>query len=65
MRYLGVALGQSVSLGTCSAFGTLLPALFAGGDLLHGDGLLLLLGVCVTLAGIAVTAMRVRCGRAI
>mgnify|MGYP000080149576 CR=1 FL=1 len=52
MRYLGVALGQSVSLGTCSAFGTLLPALFAGGDLLHG--LLLLLGVCVTLAGIAV-----------
>ena len=54
MRYLGVALGQSVSLGTCSAFGTLLPALFAGGDLLHGDGLLLLLGVCVTLAGIAV-----------
>ncbi len=54
MRYLGVALGQSVSLGTCSAFGTLLPALFAGTDLLHGDGLLLLLGVCVTLAGIAV-----------
>ncbi|WP_195459634.1 L-rhamnose/proton symporter RhaT [Alistipes sp. D31t1_170403_E11] len=54
MRYLGVALGQSVSLGTCSAFGTLLPALFAGTDLLHGDGLLLLSGVCVTLAGIAV-----------
>ncbi|WP_289201189.1 L-rhamnose/proton symporter RhaT, partial [Phocaeicola sartorii] len=26
MRYLGVALGQSVALGTCSAFGTLLPA---------------------------------------
>lgn len=54
MRYLGVALGQSVSLGTCSAFGTLLPALAAGGDLLHGDGLTLLLGVAVTLAGIAV-----------
>ena len=54
MRYLGVALGQSVSLGTCSAFGTLLPALFAGTDLLHGQGLVLLSGVCVTLAGIAV-----------
>ncbi len=54
MRYLGVALGQSLSLGTCSAFGTLLPALLGGSDLLHGDGLILLLGVCITLAGIAV-----------
>lgn len=54
MRYLGVALGQSISLGTCSAFGTLLPALLGGTDLLHGQGLILLLGVCVTLAGIAV-----------
>lgn len=54
MRYLGVALGQSISLGTCSAFGTLLPALFAGTDLFHGDGLILLLGVCITIAGIAV-----------
>ena len=42
MRYLGVALGQSISLGTCSAFGTLLPALMAGTDLLHGSGLVLL-----------------------
>ncbi len=54
MRYLGVALGQSVSLGTCSAFGTLIPALMAGTDLLHGDGLILLIGVTITLAGIAV-----------
>lgn len=54
MRYLGVALGQSVSLGTCSAFGTLLPALFAGTDLFSGDGLILLIGVMITLAGIAV-----------
>ena len=54
MRYLGVALGQSISLGTCSAFGTLLPALFAGTDLLHGPGLILLIGVGITLAGIAV-----------
>ena len=54
MRYLGVALGQSVSLGTCSAFGTLFPALMAGTDLFHGQGLVLLIGVCITLAGIAV-----------
>ncbi len=54
MRYLGVALGQSIALGTCSAFGTLLPALFAGIDIFVGGGLILLLGVCITLAGIAV-----------
>ena len=54
MRYLGVALGQSIALGTCSAFGTLLPAVFAGTDLFHGEGLILLLGVCITLAGITI-----------
>jgi L-rhamnose-H+ transport protein len=54
MRYLGVALGQSIALGTCAAFGTVFPALLSGKDLLHGDGLLLLAGVSVTLAGIAV-----------
>lgn len=54
MRYLGVALGQSISLGTCAAFGTLFPALMAGTDLFHGEGLVLLLGVCITLACIVV-----------
>jgi L-rhamnose-H+ transport protein len=54
MRYLGVALGQSIALGTCSAFGTLIPALMAGDNLLRGEGLVLLLGVCITLAGISV-----------
>ena len=54
MRYLGVALGQSISLGTCAGFGTLLPALFGGTNLFEGKGLILLLGVCITLAGIAV-----------
>lgn len=54
MRYLGVALGQSIALGTCAAFGTLFPALFTGEDLLSGEGLMLLVGVCVTLAGIAI-----------
>ena len=50
----GVALGQSIALGTCAGFGTLFPALFAGKDLLHGEGLMLLIGVCITLAGIAI-----------
>ena len=54
MRYLGVALGQSIALGTCAGFGTLFPALFVGKDLLHGEGLMLLIGVCITLAGIAI-----------
>jgi L-rhamnose-H+ transport protein len=54
MRYLGVALGQSISLGTCSAFGTLIPAIMSGDNLFRGEGLVLLLGVCITLAGISV-----------
>ncbi len=54
MRYLGVALGQSIALGTCAAFGTLLPAIFAGDNLFHGRGLILLIGVCITIAGIAI-----------
>lgn len=54
MRYLGVALGQSIALGTCAGFGTLLPALFAGTNIFHGAGLTLLVGVCITLGGIAV-----------
>jgi len=54
MRYLGVALGQSIALGTCSAFGTLIPALMVGTDLFSGKGLVLLVGVCVAIAGISV-----------
>ena len=54
MRYLGVALGQSIALGTCAGFGTLFPAIFAGTNLFEGNGLILLLGVCITLAGIAI-----------
>jgi len=54
MRYLGVALGQSIALGTCSAFGTLIPALMLGTDLFSGKGLVLLIGVSIAIAGIAV-----------
>ena len=53
MRYLGIALGQSVALGTCAAFGTLIPAVIAGDDLFSPKGLVLLLAVVVTLLGIA------------
>lgn len=54
MRYLGVALGQSLSLGTCSAFGTLIPAILGGQNLFSGDGLILLIGVSIAIAGIAI-----------
>lgn len=54
MRYLGIALGQSLALGTCSAFGTLIPALLKGDNLFSGDGLTLLIGVSIAIAGIAV-----------
>lgn len=53
MRFLGIALGQSVALGTCAAFGTLIPAMLAGTDLFSPKGLVLLLAVVVTLVGIA------------
>ena len=54
MRYLGVALGQSLALGTCSAFGTIIPALLKGESLFTGAGLVLLAGVSIAIAGIAV-----------
>jgi L-rhamnose-H+ transport protein len=54
MRYLGIALGQSLALGTCSAFGTLIPALLKGDNLFSGDGLILLTGVSIAIAGIAI-----------
>ncbi len=54
MRFLGVALGQSLALGTCSAFGTIIPALLKGENLFRGNGLILLIGVSIAIAGIAV-----------
>ncbi len=54
MRYLGIALGQSLALGTCSAFGTIIPAVLKGENLFEGDGLILLIGVCIAIAGIAI-----------
>ena len=52
MRYLGIALGQSIALGTCAGLGTILTPLFTGhpGDLTGA----VITGVVVTILGIAV-----------
>jgi L-rhamnose-H+ transport protein len=52
MRFLGIALGQSVALGTTAALGTLIPSMI-NGELFSPKGLILLLAVAVTLIGIA------------
>lgn len=55
MRYLGVALGQSIALGLCAAFGTIIPAVVAGQDLFASRaGILTLVGVALTVAGISI-----------
>lgn len=55
MRYLGVALGQSIALGLCAAFGTIIPAVVSGQNLLASRaGILTVIGVSLTVAGIAV-----------
>ncbi len=52
MRYLGVALGQSIALGTCSALGAILGPVLTG----HASDLTgaVIIGVVVTLIGIAI-----------
>jgi L-rhamnose-H+ transport protein len=55
IRFLGVALGQSIALGLCAAFGTLIPPVIAGENLFSSTGgILTILGVSVTIVGIAV-----------
>jgi L-rhamnose-H+ transport protein len=55
IRYLGVALGQSIALGLCAAFGTLIPPLIAGQNLFSSTaGILTISGVAITIAGIAI-----------
>lgn len=52
MRYLGVALGQSLALGTCAGLGAILGPVFTG----HAADLTsaVIVGVVVTLIGIAI-----------
>ncbi len=59
MRYLGVALGQSIALGTCAGLGTILgPVLlnifFPELDALSSLTFAVILGVVVTLVGITI-----------
>ncbi len=52
MRYLGVALGQSIALGTCAGLGAILGPVFTG----HAHDLTssVIIGVVVTLIGIGI-----------
>ena len=55
IRYLGVALGQSIALGLCAAFGTLIPPIVAGENLFGSTaGILTMAGVAVIVTGIAI-----------
>ena len=55
IRFLGVALGQSIALGLCAAFGTLIPPIVAGDNLFSSTtGILTIAGVSITVAGIAI-----------
>jgi L-rhamnose-H+ transport protein len=55
IRYLGVALGQSIALGFCAAFGTIIPPLVTGSDLFSTQaGMWTLIGVSICISGIAV-----------
>lgn len=66
VRYLGMSLGNSITLGFCSAFGALVPAVYYNfhptegkvsfSDMLHSTGgQMVLLGVLVCLIGIAIS----------
>ena len=61
MRYLGMSLGMAVVLGLCAAFGTLMPPAFAGEFAAKlwntHSGRMILVGVAVCLAGIAVAGI--------
>ena len=62
MRYLGVALGQSIALGTCAGLGTimgpvLLNIFFPEQDALSSLTFSVITGVVVTLVGIAVIGL--------
>lgn len=55
IRYLGVALGQSIALGLCAAFGTLIPPIVAGQNLFSTTaGILTVVGVSICVAGIVI-----------
>ena len=57
VRYLGIALGYAISLGLCTAFGTMIPPIYSGairGILRDPSGRVILLGVAVCLLAVVV-----------
>jgi L-rhamnose-H+ transport protein len=52
IRYLGIALGQSIALGLCAAFGTLFPVLIKSDE--STNKFLIITGVGITIAGIVI-----------
>ena len=60
VRYLGIALGYTIALGFSTAFGTLVPPLFAGqlaGIARDRAGQVVLLGIAVCMAAIVVSGI--------
>ena len=61
MRYLGLSLGMAIVMGLCAAFGTLMPPIFNGQFasqvLGTNSGRVILFGIAVCLAGIAVAGL--------
>ncbi|MGC2271134.1 MAG: L-rhamnose/proton symporter RhaT, partial [Candidatus Sulfotelmatobacter sp.] len=61
MRFLGLSLGMAVALGLCAAFGTLAPPIFSGvfrsQVLGTTSGQVILVGIFMCLAGIAVAGL--------
>ncbi len=60
MRYLGIALGAAVALGSCAAFGTLMPPIFDGtfAQIIHKpSGQIILLGVLTCMVGISLSGL--------
>lgn len=55
MRFLGVAMGQSIALGFCAAFGTLIPPAISGQNLFSTtEGIMMVAGVSLCIVGIAI-----------
>jgi L-rhamnose-H+ transport protein len=61
MRYLGLSLGMAIVMGLCAAFGTLMPPIFNGTFVTQvmgtTSGRVILLGIFVCLAGIAIAGL--------
>lgn len=61
MRYLGMSLGMAMVLGYCAAFGTLMPPIFSGEFAARvlgtASGLVVLTGIGICLAGIAIAGL--------